>query len=474
MPSTVPMSGFLLEKKPQLKKLLEKLGQTFTYVSILGTDVGSKRYNVSSRVTGISDGTWGERGFVARVFEGGRYFEYAFNELSGGEAAVEAVAEHITAAFNKAGGDDAYRYPTPEEIQLSQSFQDTVEILPGALDPGAIIEKLTAMNRKVRDCSPLVVEAQLSLGYAHVSKIFLSAKKDLEQSYVWSEAYIIAITRRDDVTRTSYKPFSGAKGLEILSEMDDRIEHVVGTACKLLDAKPIPPGEYDIICSPDAAGIIAHEAFGHGVELDMFVRNRANAQQYIGKPVASQVVRMHDGAQAARQVSSYLFDDEGNPGGDTVIIDNGILRAGISDALSAARLGLAPTGNGKRQAYSHKAYSRMTNTFFEPGSDKLPDMIASVKHGYLIEEAESGMEDPKDWGIQAVFTYAEEIVDGKVTGNLVAPVVMTGYVPDVLKAITMVSDDFYLSGSGACGKGHKELAKVSCGGPYIKTRARLG
>ena len=206
----------------------------------------------------------------------------------------------------------------------------------------------------------------------------------------------------------------------------------------------------------------------------MFLKNRANAQEYMGKPVASPIVRMHDGAQAIRQVSSYLFDDEGNLGSDTVIIDNGMLKAGISDALSAARLGLPPTGNGKRQSYANKAYSRMTNTFIAPGTGKLEDMIKSVKHGYLIEDSESGMEDPKDWGIQCMFTCAKEIVDGQVTDNWVAPVVMTGYVPDLLKAITMVSEDFELSGVGGCGKGYKEWVKVSCGGPYIKTRARLG
>jgi len=186
------------------------------------------------------------------------------------------------------------------------------------------------------------------------------------------------------------------------------------------------------------------------------------------------MLEMRDGATSAKHMSSYLFDDEGNLGKDTVVIENGILKAGISDALAAAQLGLAPTGNGKRQTYANKAYSRMTNTFFSPGTDKLADMIKSVKHGYLIEDAESGMEDPKDWGIQCMFSYAREIVDGKVTDNWVAPVVMTGYVPDLLKSITMVSDDFALSGGGGCGKGYKEWVKVSCGGPYIKTRARLG
>jgi len=473
MSKTVPMSEFLRGKKPQLKKLIAELNRTFSYVSILGTDVIGKTYNISSKVTSISDGRWGERGFVARVFKDGRYYEYAFNELPDDEKTVETITKHIKEAFEKAAGD-TFAYPQPEEQPLTKSFQDSVEILPGSIDPSKIITELTEMNKALMGCSPLIVEAIVVVGYAHVSKIFLSAKKDLEQSYIWSEAYLVPTARRDSVTRTIYKIHSGMMGLEILSEMKKGISIAGETVCKLLDAKPISPGEYEIICSPDAVGIIAHEAFGHGVELDMFTKNRAKAQQYIGKPVGSKLVSMHDGASAVRHVSSYLFDDEGNLGSDTVIIENGILKAAISDAISAARLGKPATGNGKRQKFSHKAYTRMTNTFFSPGTDKLEDMIASVKHGFLIEDAESGMEDPKDWGIQVVFTYAKEIIDGKVTGNLVAPVVMTGYVPDVLSGITMVSDYFLLAGGGACGKGHKELVKVSSGGPYIKTRARLG
>ncbi|MCL2601170.1 MAG: TldD/PmbA family protein [Treponema sp.] len=473
MSATVSSSGFLRAKKPWLRKLIERLGETFAYVSALGTDVDGKSYNVSSRVTSISDVMWGERGFVVRVFRDGSYYEYAFNQLPEDDAGIDALAGRIAESSCMAAGD-AFRYPEPGEEHISRVFNDVVGRLPETVGPDRIISGLAAVNRRMMDLSPLVVEAGVKMGHAKVSKIFLSAKKDLEQNYVWSEAYVFPTARRGDTTRRSFESYSGMKGLEILDELEGGAEKAVAIACRLLDAKPIPPGEYDVICSPDATGIIVHEAFGHGVELDMFLKNRANAQLFMGKPVASPIVRMHDGAGSARQTASFLFDDEGNMGGDTVIIEGGILRAGISDALSAACLGLAPTGNGRRQSYANKAYSRMTNTFFAPGTDRLEDMIASIKHGYLIEEATSGMEDPKDWGIQCMFNYAREIVDGKLTDNWVTPVVMTGYVPDMLKDITMMSDSTELFGSGACGKGYKEYVKVSSGGPYIKTKARLG
>jgi len=116
----------------------------------------------------------------------------------------------------------------------------------------------------------------------------------------------------------------------------------------------------------------------------------------------------------------------------------------------------------------------MTNTRFGPGKSNPEEMIKSIKKGILLSKTLSGMEDPKNWGIQCLVLIGKEISDGKLTGRIFSPVFMTGYVPDLLKNITMVSDKIEMSGSGACGKGYKEFVKVSDGGPYIKTRARLG
>ncbi|MCL2364390.1 MAG: TldD/PmbA family protein [Defluviitaleaceae bacterium] len=470
----VRSSPFLTAAKPRLKRLLALLHQQCTYASILGTDVSGKNFRVSDRVTSISDTYWGERGFVVRVFNDGWYFEYAFNELPADDNALPALADKIVAAAKTSQNTNGFTYPTPAEDEITQTFIDQVQTLPTDLGPQEIIERLTAINKQMHTHSDLLVDATVTLGYAQTSKIFLSAKKDLEQHYIWSESALIPVARKGDVTRDLYHVVSGMTGFEMLDDVATAVPELIATIVILLDAEPTPPGEYDVICSPNAVGLIAHEAFGHGVELDMFLKNRANAKEYMGKPVAAPQLKMHDGATATRHTASYLFDDEGNLGSDTVVIEGGILQAGISDALAAASLGLPPTGNGRRQTFANKAYSRMTNTYFASGTDKLDDMIASIDHGYLIMEGTSGMEDPKDWGIQCMFSYAKEIKDGKLTGKWVAPIVMTGYVPDLLKNITMISDDMSFDGGGGCGKGHKEWVKVSCGGPYIKTKARLG
>lgn len=180
-----------------------------------------------------------------------------------------------------------------------------------------------------------------------ISKLFISNKKELEQAYVWSQAFLVAIVRRNDQNKFFYDSFVDLKGPELLNDLKDQYMEIIDKATKLLDAKPIKPGMYDIICAPDVSGLIAHEAFGHGVEMDMFVKNRAKAIDYLSKPVGSSLVSMRDGAKSAYNVSSYLFDDEGTLGTDTPVIEDGILKTGISDLLSALKLGTCPTGNGK-------------------------------------------------------------------------------------------------------------------------------
>lgn len=473
----VAISQYLTARKPLLKELVARLSRRFGYVSVLGTDTTGKNFSVQKTGISVTDSIWTERGFVVRVHNGMNYAEYSFNELN--EETLDALVEDITMKLQDPRSMlpslvNIGRYPVIEEEPVEKSFRGKVKILPGEVSSEQKLKRMAGMMNNALSLSPLLVDVRVRYEEVHLSKIFLSEKKDLEQSYIWSQGYVFAIARRDKNTRYSYRGFSGLKGVELLAEMEEAYGRVVSAAEKLLDAEPVDPGVYEVICSPEIAGLIAHEAFGHGVEMDMFVKKRAKALEYLGKPVASELVTMHDGAAAAGHVSSYLFDDEGVLASDTVIIDKGELKTGISDLLSALKLGTKPTGNGKRESFERKAYARMTNTFFAPGKDRLEEMIASIKHGYLLDGTMSGMEDPKNWGIQCLILRGEEIIDGKLTGKIVSPVIMTGYVPDLLKAISMVSGDLEFFGTGYCGKGHKERVKVSDGGPYIKTKARLG
>jgi TldD protein len=472
-------SQFLKKQKTAFRLLLAALCREYAYASILATDVTGTRYRVQKRESTVADSFWTERGFVVRVHDGVGYTEYAANSSPGDSAAgreawAAELAVRVAAAVKAGkslGAGKRSMAPISEEPLTAVYGADGDAPEP---DTPTVLRRLTAMRDEAVSLSEPLIDIRLEYEQVMVSKLFLSASRDLEQSYSWSQAYAVPIYRRDGVTRYFVQSFSGQGGEELIAEMEGSLAETLREGALLLDAGQVEPGEYEVILSPDVAGLLAHEAFGHGVETDMFVKNRAKAQEYLGKAVASPLVTMRDGARAAEDVSSYFFDDEGTPGQDTVIIAGGILKRGISDLLSAQQLGSAPTGNGRRESFEHKAYARMTSTFFAPGTDRLEDMIASCEYGYLLEKYTSGMEDPKNWGIQCVILYGREIRRGEFTGKLVSPVIMTGYVPDLLHSISMVSADLKIKGSGMCGKGHKEYVKTANGGPYLKAKARLG
>ena len=222
--------------------------------------------------------------------------------------------------------------------------------------------------------------------------------------------------------------------------------------------------------------MLAHEAFGHGTETDMFLKKRAKGAEYIGKQVSSPRLSMWDSPDMNDDVNangSYFFDHEGTLASKTMIIKDGILVHGMTDKHSATKLNMTVTPNSRAESYMNKVYARMTNTCFDKGTDKIADMIKDVKHGFYLSNATNGMEDPKGWGMHLEASYAEEIVDGKLTGNVFSPIILTGYVPDILQSISGISDDFEIATLGYCGKGHKEWVKVTDGGPYLKLKARL-
>ena len=474
-----PFSPYLSGIKDALRELLRLLRQDYAYVSVLATDSKGLVVAISQRAKSVRSETMTtERGVVVRVWQDGQYSEYALNDFDPADPA--AAVEKIRAALRQqqallsATGTVRYDTPMLPDEPLTLFVEKETEQLPESADVKALVEKLSALSDRGMELSEYALDCTANFQSTHICKLFLTENRDLSQSYVYSEGSLALIVNREGNTQYAYQGVSGLCGPELADRMEDKLEKIGKTAAELLDAGRIEPGEYEIITSPEVTGLIAHEAFGHGVEMDMFVKNRALGKEYIGKRVGSDKCTMHEGALCAENVTSYAFDDEGTLAGDVTEIDAGILKTGICDALSALRLGVQPTGNGKRENFEHKVYTRMTNTLFDSGDDSLEDMIASIENGYLLEGMESGMEDPKHWGIQCIISLGREIKNGKLTGKVVAPIIMTGYVPDLLGNISMRSPHREVFGNGGCGKGYKEWVKVSDGGPYLKTKARLG
>ncbi|MBQ9911495.1 MAG: TldD/PmbA family protein [Firmicutes bacterium] len=470
----VARSNYIAENKALFRRLQQELSARFEYASVLVCDGRQQNYRVSAQGVSIADANmFGRKGFVARVYDGRAYAEYAGNEIS--EEGIGDIVRCIEGSLLDMGEEWA-RYTTPVLDEEEACFIKNTEyrIHPEELGDEKIIAKLSDIREKTKALDERLIDCMASLQYQYYNKLFLSDKKDIEENVMWTCGGLVVLATRGEELKDAYKGFSVLGGAELLDEMESYGPKIVKTCIDLLDSEPMIPGEYECVCSPEVTGMIVHEAFGHGVEMDMFVKDRAMAKDCMGDMIASDLVTMRDGAACGPEVASFFFDDEGTLAHDTLVIDRGRLVSGYADAVSAARLGVEPTGNGRRESVERKVYTRMTNTFFEGGKDKVEDMIASVKYGMLLQDPSSGMEDPKNWGIQCMVSIAREIKDGKLTGRIFSPCVLTGYVPDLLKSISMMSETVELGGSGACGKGHKEWVKVSDGGPWIKAKIRLG
>ena len=463
-------SEFLNSRRADCKALVDELSKSFSYVAILGSDVKSSMIGADKNMSSVDEGSMSECGFVIKMHNGNCFFEYSLDDVSGDK---KALAEKIISSVRVAEAMQKREIsgPTPKDDALVKSFSRECDF------DSYTDEKLLAFAKstckEILESDEHMVNAMVRILPFTVSKLFVTKNKELDQFYSWVNVIAIAIYHTGEKMVMAREGTYSNLMSEAVAGIPERIPVLIHKVRKLATAKPITPGVYDVITDPSISGLIAHEAFGHGVEMDQFVKDRALAKEYVGKYVASPICNMRDGAAATFSTASYFFDDDGVLAQDTQIIKDGILVSGISDLVSATELGTEPTGNGRRQSYKRKAYSRMTNTFFMPGNDKLEDMIKSIKHGYMLFETNNGMEDPKNWQIQCTAEYGIEIVDGKLTDNYVSPVVMSGSVPELLKSISMVSDDFKIIGMGSCGKGYKEWVRVSDGGPALKVRVKL-
>lgn len=462
-------SNYLDSQRQNARELVKALSDDFAYVGVLGTDVRQTVIRADKKMSVVRDGN-GECGFVVKLHDGRAFYEYSTDDISGDKKALAEKIKKETALSRSLAEGAIVSEPVPEE-ELKRAFLRESDF--DSYTDSDLLGKCRELSAKLLEKDEKILNAIVMVRPYTVSKLFVSKKRELSQCYGWGNGFILIAYADGKMVQTRH--INGFANIsEILSDLEKRLDEPLELARHLVKAQPIEPGVYDVITDSSISGLIAHEAFGHGVEMDQFVKDRALAKQFVGKYVASPITNMRDGAAATVSAASYFFDDDGVLAHDTQIIKDGVLVAGLSDLASAAQLGVAPSGNGRRDSYKRKAYSRMTNTFFEPGKDKLEDMIKSVKHGYMLFQTNNGMEDPKNWQIQCTAEYGVEIVDGKLTDNYVAPVVMSGSVPELLRSISMVSDEKEIHGSGMCGKGYKEWVNVSDGGPALKVRVKLG
>lgn len=253
-------------------------------------------------------------------------------------------------------------------------------------------------------------------------------------------------------TQTSYQVEGGFYGLEFFDNHSP--EAVVDEANRrlqiLLDAKPAPQGTMPVVLASEAGGTMVHEAVGHGLEADLAYNGMSVYQDSLGKQVASPLITVVDDGTMPEKRGSFAFDDEGVASKKNVLIENGILKAYMSDRLSQIKFGCPLTGNGRRESYKKKPIVRMTNTYVDSGQDNPESILANTKKGLYVKSMGGGQVNTITGDFVFAVTEGYLIIDGEI-GPAVRGATLTGNGPQVLKSVDKLGSDLGFA-MGTCGK----------------------
>jgi TldD protein len=234
-----------------------------------------------------------------------------------------------------------------------------------------------------------------------------------------------------------------------------------------LEAEDAPAGEMTVVLGPGWPGVLLHEAVGHGLEGDFNRKGLSAFSGRMGEQVASTLCTIVDDGTLAARRGSLNIDDEGTPTQCTTLIENGILKGYLQDKLNAGLMGVAATGNGRRESFAHLPMPRMTNTYMLPGQDAPEDIIASVEKGLYAVNFGGGQVDITSGKFVFSASEAYLIENGKVT-RPVKGATLIGSGPEVMMRVSRVGNDLKLdAGVGVCGKDGQSVP-VGVGQPTLR------
>jgi TldD protein len=224
-----------------------------------------------------------------------------------------------------------------------------------------------------------------------------------------------------------------------------------------LDSVAAPAGEMPVVLGPGWCGVLLHEAVGHGLEGDFNRKGTSAFSGRIGERVAAPGVTVIDEGAIGERRGSLTIDDEGTPTGRTVLIEDGILKGYLQDRLNARLMGMAPTGNGRRESFAHAPMPRMTNTFMLGGNDDPAELIERVPNGIYAKSFGGGQVDITSGKFVFSCTEAYKIENGRI-GAPIKGATLIGDGPTVLTRVKGIGNDLALDeGVGICGKGGQSV-----------------
>lgn len=280
----------------------------------------------------------------------------------------------------------------------------------------------------------------------------------------------VCIAEEKGRRETGYTGGGGRIGLEYFDKKR-RPADIAKDAARLavlnLSAIEIEAGMQTVVLGNSDSAVLLHEAVGHGLEADFNYKGLSNYSGRVGEKVASEQCTVVDEGLFENMRGTINVDDEGNTPNSTVLIENGILRGYMNDKISAKKLGVKSSGNGRRQAYNYPPMPRMTNTYLRNGKYSSEEILKSVKKGIYAKGFTGGNVDITKGDFTFSCSEAYLIEDGKITAP-VKGATLVGNGPDVMTKVSMVGNDLaFTDGGWTCGK-NGQMVPVGMGTPTVK------
>jgi TldD protein len=348
--------------------------------------------------------------------------------------------------------------------------------LYGGLDPIATLDSTTKVEllgkveRLARAKDPRVI--QVMAGLASEYDVVLVARADGTLAADVRPLVRLSVTVIAEQKGRREMGSSGGGGRFGLAYFDDAqiskyVDEAVHAALTNLDARPAPAGEMTVVLGSGWPGILLHEAIGHGLEGDFNRKGSSAFSGRIGERVAAKGVTVLDDGTIVDRRGSLNVDDEGNVSQRNVLIEDGILKGYIQDAMNARLMGVAPTGNGRRESYAHVPMPRMTNTYMLGGDKDPQEIVKSIKKGLYATNFGGGQVDITSGKFVFSASEAYWVENGKILYPVKGATIV-GSGPECLKRVSMIGNDMRLdSGVGTCGK-EGQSVPVGVGQPTLR------
>ena len=338
------------------------------------------------------------------------------------------------------------------------------------LDSATKVALLGKVERLARAKDPRV--AQVMAGLAMEYDVVLIARADGTLAADVRPLVRLSVTVIAEQKGRREVGSSGGGGRFGLAYFDDTqiteyVDQAVHAALTNLEARPAPAGEMTVVLGSGWPGILLHEAIGHGLEGDFNRKGSSAFSGRIGQRVAAKGVTVLDDGTIADRRGSLNVDDEGNTSGRNVLIEDGILKGYIQDAMNARLMGVAPTGNGRRESYAHVPMPRMTNTYMLGGDKDPQEIVKSIKKGLYATNFGGGQVDITSGKFVFSASEAYWVENGKILYPVKGATIV-GSGPECLKRVSMIGNDMRLdSGVGTCGK-EGQSVPVGVGQPTLR------